>query len=119
LCCAPIRRQGSWLALRYSFVMTPEFDMADFSAERTAQKIREIRAHIREELIPGAREHLEANFLVPFVEYRDRQAERFGNSIDGPDDHLALATRNLLEFVSLLNQVFTNVRSSLDQCWVF
>jgi hypothetical protein len=89
--------------------MTPEFDMADFSAERTAEKIREIRAHIREELVPGAREHAESNFLVPFVEYLDRRAERFEKSIDRPGDHLALATRNLLEFLSLLNQVFTNV----------
>ena len=83
--------------------------MADFSAERTAKKIKEIRAHIREELIHGARENPEANFLVPFVEYLDRQAERFRNSLDGPEEHLALATRNLLEFVSLLTQVFTNV----------
>jgi hypothetical protein len=89
--------------------MTPEFDMADFSAERTAEKVGEIRAHIAEELLPGARDHSESKFLVPFVAYLDRQAERFGASIAGPEEHLALATRNLLEFLSLLNQVFTNV----------
>lgn len=102
------RATDRYPALRY-LVMPPDFDMADFSAERTAEKIKEIRAHIREELVPGAREHAESHFLVPFAEYLALRAERFEKSIEGPEDHLALATRNLLEFWSLINQVFTNV----------
>jgi len=101
-------RRRPFVLRYYSFAMTPEFDMADFSAQRTAEKIREIRAHIREELVPGAHEHTESAFLVPFVEYLDSRAERFEESIEGPEDHLALATRSLLEFLSLLNQVFKN-----------
>jgi hypothetical protein len=93
------RATDRYPALRY-LVMPPDFDMADFSAERTAEKIKEIRAHIREEPVPGAREHAESRFLVPFAEYLALRAERFEKSIEGPEDHLALATRNLLEFWS-------------------
>jgi hypothetical protein len=57
---------------------------ADFTVEKTADRIRELRSHLHEELSPGARGHLQSNFLTPFVEYLDRQAERFEASLSGP-----------------------------------
>jgi len=88
--------------------VSQEFDIANFSAVRTAERIREFRSHLRDELLPGSRGHAQSTFLVPFVEYLDRQAERFEAYLDGPMDLLALVGRSLLEFFLLLNNVFTN-----------
>jgi hypothetical protein len=87
------------------------FDIANYTAEKTADRIRELRSHLHEELLPGARGHLQSNFLTPFVEYLDRQAERFEASLPGPLDVIAWTTRNLLEFCSLITQVFVNEES--------
>jgi len=88
--------------------MPEELRMEDYTPERVAERIGELRRHLRDELLPQAREHSESTFLVRFVEYLDRQAERLETSLTGPIDILALATRNLLEFFSLLNQIFIN-----------
>jgi hypothetical protein len=88
-----------------------EFDISDYSPEKVTDKVRELRGHLREDLLPKARLHSESTFLVPFVEYLDLQAERFETYLLGPIDLLALATRNLLEFVSLLNQIFINQKT--------
>jgi len=87
---------------------SPEFDPADYTAERTAVRIREFRDHLRDELLPGAKDHPQTTFLVPFVQYLDAQSARFEASLSGPMDVLALSTRNLLELFSLMNHVFTN-----------
>jgi len=91
-----------------------EFAPSNYTRERTAERIRETRAHLRDELLPGASNHSQSTFLVPFVRYLDHQAQRFEESIGGATDHLALATRNLLEFLALLNHVFTNQRTRAE-----
>jgi hypothetical protein len=87
------------------------FDIGDFTAEKTTERIRELRRHLHEELLPGSRGHLQGGFITPFVEYLDRQAERFEASLGGPLDVTAWRTRNLLEFWSLMTQVFVNQES--------
>jgi hypothetical protein len=88
-----------------------EFDIADYTVDKTAEKIRELRNHLHEELLTGAQAHAEGIFLVPFVEYLGRQAERFEGSLSGPLDLLAWSGRNLLEFWSLINQVFVSTET--------
>jgi hypothetical protein len=91
--------------------MSEEIRMEDYSPERVAERISEMRRHLRDDLLPEARKHPESSLLVRFVEYLDRQAERFETSLTGPTDILALTTRNLLEFFSLLNQIFINQKT--------
>jgi hypothetical protein len=91
--------------------LAKEFDIADYTADRAAEKVRELRSHLHETLLPGARAHAEGIFIVPFVEYLDRQAERFESSISGPLDLLAWTARNLLEFWSLISQVFVSAET--------
>jgi hypothetical protein len=94
--------------------MSSEFDLNDHTTEKTTVRIRELRSHLRDELLPGARGHAQSDFLLPFVEYLDRQAERFETSLEGPEDLLALATRNLLEFLALLHKVFINRKTRAE-----
>jgi hypothetical protein len=91
--------------------MSDEIDMAQYTPGKMEERVEDIRVHIREDLLPEAQKHPEANFILRFVQYLDRQAQLFEASLVGPIEHLTLATRNLLEFRSLLSQIFTNQKT--------
>jgi hypothetical protein len=97
-----------WRRETVALLMSDETHLADYTPEKLAERAREVRDHLRDDLLPGAEKHSESEFLVRFVRYLDRQAELFETSLTGPIEHLALSTRNLLEFRLLMNQVFSS-----------
>jgi hypothetical protein len=91
--------------------MSAQFDIEKFSPENVATKIAELRQHLNDELLPGAKVCSDTDFVLPFVEYLASQADLFGGVLTGRMDLLALTCRNLLEFWGLLNEVFSSQES--------
>lgn len=89
------------------------FDPADFTRQRTVDRIQEIRDHLKDELIPAAEKRADASFLLPFVQYLDAWASRLSDQVNEPLEFLALATRNLLEFSLLIPVVFDSADSRM------
>lgn len=94
--------------------MSDEIKLEDYTPERMGERVGELRNHLRDDLLPEAQKHAESSFLVPFVTYLDMQAQRLETSLIGPMDLLALAVRNLLEFWSLINQVFASQKARAE-----
>ena len=85
------------------------FDPAEYTPDRTATRITEIRNHLRDELLPGAETC--SVFVADFIRYLDAWALHFQNQLSAPIEFLALVTRNLLEFALLLPVVFESAES--------
>lgn len=81
-------------------------DLADFTPERALARIIELRAHLKDELLPEAEARSDSTLVAGFVRYLDVWALQFGNQVNGPLELLAFVARNLLEFNLLLQVVF-------------
>lgn len=68
----------------------PSFDPAEYTPEMTLAKIKELRDHIRDDLMPQAAEREDAVFLTRFVSYLDTLASRFEQCINAPLDLLGI-----------------------------
>jgi len=90
---------------------SPAFDPAEFTPERTLARVSEVRAHLRDDLLPVAAKRRDATFIVAFLEYLDTQAARFEEWVNAPLDLLALVVRNLLEYSIILPVVFLSEES--------
>ena len=84
----------------------PSFDAEQYTPEATLARIREIRDHIKSDLMPEAAQFKDAQFVAQFVSYMDTLAARFEEYVNAPLDLLAFVARNLLEFSVLLPVVF-------------
>jgi hypothetical protein len=91
-----------------------DFDPDDYSPDKTALRIAELRSHLSEDLLTCAAGMYRGSYFRNFLVYLDLQAARFQDWVNAPLDLLALVVRTLLEFFLPIQQVFKTDETAIQ-----
>lgn len=90
-----------------------DFNPDDYTPEKTALRIAEMREHLREDLFTCLAGMYRGTVVRNFLVYFEVQAARFQDWVNAPLDLLAFVVRTLLEFWLVTQQVFKNDETAL------